>query len=88
MRPFDFERYDILLQLNQLNGLAEELHANLVTASDWLFIASEVNGTDPRACIQTASKCATAAREILKALEVQIQKTEMTTARMKPRRSG
>lgn len=85
MHPQYFDRYAIHMQLSRLNSLAEELHANLVIATDWLFIASERTGADTQACIQTASKCATTAKDILKALEIQIQKTEMRTARIRPR---
>jgi len=82
MLPAHENRYRVLLSLNRLNELSESLSAQIVSSEDWLFLSANNCSQGVSACVEAASKCASEAKDTLKALEVQIKLTEQAMNRI------
>ena len=83
LRPSYLHRYTLLNHLNHVGHLAEQLNTQLTDAAELLFGSSDWGIQEVASCLETASKCATQAKETLRILEESIQQSQSAADRIK-----
>ena len=83
LQPRYVRRYSLLNHLNRVSSLAEQLNIQLTSAAELLFGAADCGIGEVSSCLESASQCATQAKETLRILEESIKQSKSTADRIK-----